>query len=187
MAKPTAHAAHTDPHDDDHGVPERTTPQGIQAYGVHHAHETLDARMRPVMMLVALLFVVTFGTIGLIIGVMRVYEKMTPSLTDAPSPHFLVQQVPPEPRLLPNRIDAELRPLEPHEGPVEYRLRQEKPVHEALEQLGLMDRESALPALPTALIEKAHPGSSTASAGITVLQPVPSETSGGTTTEDALR
>jgi hypothetical protein len=96
--------AHSHGHDEDK-VPERTTPQGSQELGVESGHEGTDVRLRPVTRwFIGLAISLAFFEVALL-GAYIVWREREQRKITVPSPLFLTRQVPPQPRLWPNRFD----------------------------------------------------------------------------------
>jgi hypothetical protein len=195
--------AHLDPHlQAEHHAPDRTTPQGTQAEGVEHGHEGQDVIFGPIFW--------WFGGLSIFMGLSLIILHVTMGMWTArdvrenqlPSPLFAEQREMPAPRILPNPIDSGLKPMEnlqvyPESLPGERR----REIEQA-GRLGLADK-TGQPQLPNAIVNHViarygtagatRPGGAASTGGAAtpngeaVGEPMPSDASGGTRSEDRLR
>jgi hypothetical protein len=144
------HTVESDPHlEEDHYAPSRTMVQGTQEYGVEHGHEQEDIQGRALLrwwlglggfiLVCQLLMWAMFGFLH--------RRELTTGESRVP-PFADVQQAPPEPRLIPNPVDARLQPFEPIQGPLEYGREQRTLERRQMEALGLWDTQTDLPRIP---------------------------------------
>ncbi|HTE20186.1 MAG TPA: hypothetical protein VK689_17620 [Armatimonadota bacterium] len=189
-----------DPHlEDDEAAPERTTPQGTQDYGVEHGHEALDTNPRALVFWFSLLAACVAVILGVLFGAFHLLLNRETAKDVMPSPLFAVKQVPPAPRLIPNPVDAQREPNVPLLNPIEYGVEVRRLEDLELDRLGLRDPATGLPRIPEKSLQGLAPvpGGAAPHAGVAphdgaapAGQPVeemPSDSSGGTSTEDRLR
>jgi hypothetical protein len=180
--------------DDEHWIPDRTYPQGTQDYGTEFAHEDRDINVRALanwMIALAVATAVVFGVVWLAFRIFLLGDRPAPQ-AEIPSELFLRQPVPPEPRLIPNPYDyptpVGTQPSEPLPGPWDVYRQEFQRESAALAALRLWDTESNLPQLPESAVQAVvrSAGGAAGERG-RPLRPVPSDSSGGTMMEDALR
>jgi hypothetical protein len=195
---------HLDPHlQADHHAPDRTTPQGTQSVGLEHGHEGRDLIFRPI--------VLWFGGFAIFLGLSLILLHATMGLwtareareTALPSPLFAEQQEIPAPRILPNPIDSGLNPMErfqryPETVPGEREIEMQESA-----RVGVLDPQTGSPILPDravatvlsrhgsgggAVTGRTAPAAAADQAGTPAVKALrPSDSSGGTATEDWLR
>lgn len=179
-----------DPHlaeDDEHIAPSRTMPQGTQEHGVDHGHEERDVNLPALLRWAAGLVVLTVAVQLFLWGVFYLLLARETTKDVFPSQLFVAKQVPPLPRLVPNPVDARERPVGPLQDPMEHLQEFLKREDRSLERLGLIDGSTGLPRLPDSALEALVPPGARTGVRTLVVQPAPSDSSGGTTTENALR
>jgi hypothetical protein len=196
------HANHTDAHlaDDDHNwYPERTMPQGTQENGVDFQHEDRDMNHGSVIRWMVALSVAVVIIFVALWGAFYFLGVSTNEARKLPSPIFAKQQVPPYPRLLPNPFD-DVTGKETDDttgpqqkviqGPMEYGNAFKARENEQLEKLQMWDPENRTAKVPASIAQsvlqelKAPPAAPGEATGSEVF---PSDTSGGTATEDRLK
>lgn len=181
---------HTDAHlaDDDHNwYPERTMPQGTQENGVEFQHEERDMNYGGVLRWFASLAVAVAIIFTALAGAFYFLGARTREARQLPSPIFAQQQVPPYPRLIPNPFDTP-KGMVP-QGPVEYGAAFKARESQAMSKVGLWNDATRQPQLPPSAAAVLQELKSPApAAGETPgAELYPSDTSGGTMTEDRLR
>jgi hypothetical protein len=183
-------------HHEEERAPERTTPQGTQESGVAHGHEAADMDIGQVGGWFLGLAVTCLISMVLLWATFRWWSSTTARNDQLPSPLFARREVPPPPRILPNPVDyPENQMTNPRADAPDYpetlpgeRERQDK----ALQQLGLQDPSTGLPALPQGAVARvitaSQQGKSIAPPPTPGLEePRPSLASGGTMLENELR
>lgn len=171
-------------HEDEEFAPDRTLPQGTQALGVDQGHESRDIDIRALVNWLVGLAVVT-GIIQVVLWVSLVaLLKPAAPVGPAASEFVSAPQVPPLPRLLPNPVDNPTIPGQSLPGPVEFREENERREERELIRLKLLDGETKLPVVPGEALEALAPS---AGPEPEKAEPIPSDASGGTVTEDRLR
>jgi hypothetical protein len=175
-----------EPHEEDH-VPARTTPQGSLALTVDQGIEEKDIDIPAVIKWLGGLLALCVATQLLLWGVFGLLENVEKSRDRVPSALFLAKPAPPEPRLLPN---PKLAQEYPNEMP-QYHEKQKQLENEELIRAGLLDAESGRPVLPAQAVRQlgVPVGRQTPPVGAesTLADPMPSDSSGGISTEDRLR
>ncbi len=196
---PETHNQEPDPHlEEDHYAPSVTMPQGTQAYGTQFEHEQTDIQTSNLTRWWIGLGAFCVGVQILMWGMFGMLNQPGDTAADIPTPMFRQQQVPPEPRLLPNPVDSPTQAGMPHIGPMEYRADFDAKEDQALNGLGLRDPNTGLPMIPAAAVAavSGKPAPAAAhtenrgeghQAGAGVRETMPSDSSGGTLTEDRLR
>jgi hypothetical protein len=142
--------ASTHAHDDEHGVPKRTTPQGTQEHGVEHGHEERDVNFGALgywftvlAMTVALAYVVVWGFYAVV-------KSQARSAQVLPSELFANRQAPPEPRIMPNPKDSGANPMTMvQQYPETIPQHREREAQE-MAKYGLLNPETKEPQLPEA-------------------------------------
>jgi hypothetical protein len=178
---------HLEEEEEPHHAPARTTPQGTLALTVVGQHEERDVRMRPILSWFGGLAIGTMLATILLLGVYFLILQMEASRDRVASPMLRPKSAPPPlPRVLPNPADT------PKDGnPVALApwnwSRAELGKEDAkLAEIGLIDPATRAPALPEkglAAVVTVREGEDPKS----LVQPRPSDASGGTTTENGLR
>jgi hypothetical protein len=193
--------SHLDPHlQAEHTAPDRTMPQGTQSTGVEHGHEGRDIIFRPIFL--------WFGGLSIFMALTLIGLSATMSLWTAPmerqmeppSPFLGQRQPPPPPRILPNPWDIGLNPMEKVQRYPETLPQEREREATAAAKLGLFDLETEEPRLPDQVVNQviarygtvgaglppgSSPSGSSAATGLEV--PMPSDASGGTSTENRIR
>lgn len=175
--------------DDDHNwFPERTMPQGTQENGVDFEHEERDVNLRAVINWFAGLGAGVLVIIVLLYGAFQLLLNREPTAEELPSPIFAQQQVPPNPRLIPNPFDSV--PGKPLLGPIEYGQEYKEREDRILSGLGLHNLDEGVPSLPqeaASVLQELNKGSQPAPEAGRPVENYPSDMSGGTEVEDRLR
>jgi hypothetical protein len=191
----------SDPHnDEDHDakdarregheeVPEFTTPQGTQENGVDFQHEERDLDVRDLVHWFIGLAGTTLFLVLVLWGVFHLLTVREDRKDVVPSEMFTTREEPPLPRLLPNPVDARRQPRGPLQGPLEYGFEQREMENRKLEELGLRNRETGRAAIPEAALQGVLAAGPAANgpAEQSPLEVMPSDSSGGLSTEDRLR
>jgi hypothetical protein len=209
--------AETHAHDDDHKAPERTTVQGTQTLGLMHGHEETDIVLGPVFRwfgVLALVVAIVLVMLGAAFGIWTTNAEKRDRL---PSTVFEGRQDPPAPRLWPNPTDNPgghniILPEPPEIGAAERNRESAE-----LAKLGFYDAETRMPRLPdsvheggpasvtgTAGLQGGPPGARERGEGTggaqgpgevtdaplrekSLAQTMPSDSSGGLSTENRMR
>lgn len=184
MASP--HAAQ---HDDHHGIPARTIPQGTQDLAADHGHETRDVLFAPVRKWFVGLAVFTIAVLAVML---LVYYQLVDGVKQAAlktDPMLVTQQQHPEPRMLPNPLDNR-DPLKPLVGPGEYYQEQRAIENAALERVGLWHPDNQVARIPQGVEARALGavnGPATGAPSGVPEERMPSDGSGGITEENRLQ
>ena len=139
-------------HDDEH-MPPRTSPQGTYEHDVGHVHEEKDVTIGAIIKWFGGLGIGTIMTVAILAGVFSLLNTREDRKDPLPSELFAAPQDPPEPRLLPNPVDARREPLEPLEDPILYHQEQRQLEDETLARVGLYDRQSDRSILPEQAVQ----------------------------------
>ena len=202
-SNPGAPNTEPDPHlQDEHYAPSVTMPQGTQAEGVEHGHEERDIQAPMLVRWFGLMMVALVAQIALLWGLYSYMGATSARVDMLPSELFGQRTVPPPPRLLPNPVDSAQEPLEPLEDEFEYHQEQKILEDEELVKQRLLDPKTGLGAMPDDAVGRvlSSRGAAGAPGGAAGAQPppnaedgkapeyaLPSEQSGGQSTEDYLR
>ena len=180
--------------DDEHLIPTVTLPQGTQEHGVDHGHEQRDIQVPALVRWFGGLAIVTALLMAIMGAAFWGMQRREAAGDVPPSPIFTQRQQPPRPRLLPNPVDD---PPEAHAapiGPIEYHAEQKMLEDQELAKVGLIDPKSGRPNIPRKAAESvlnSQAGQLPPSTGGQRIpewsQSSPSDSSGGTSTEDYLR
>ena len=179
-----------------HHAPPRTIMQGSVEDGFDGGYEERDVQFRPLFAWSAAILVMALGTMVIVWGYMAFMldhmgkeEAALPAVT-------LVPRTPPEPRLLPNVIDAAKRPGAPLQMPWEYGEEKREAARDQAVEHGLWDKNTGLPYLPKESIEavmKSAGGASTPQSPTLRTRmdgtryELPSDSSGGLRMENKLK
>jgi len=179
-------AAHGHAHDDEEIAPEITVPQGIQFEGIPPGWEERDINIGAFFRWMAGLFVSTALTFAIVWGAFQLLMKREADRDIVPSEIVARKQVPPPPRLLPNRIDYPLGESQYVPDPPEIGQWERAAQNEAMAKRGLFDRETGLPIVPDNVAQRviAAEGGSAGAPGGPVQTVMPSDASGGLINED---
>ncbi len=178
--------------DPEHALPAFTTPQGTQADGVVHGHEERDTNLAAIGKWFIGLAIGTVATIFLLAGGYKLWDNYQQQVTNIP-PMLQKTQEPPLPRLIPNPVDDSADRV-PIRGPIELNIEYQQQMDEALAKIGLHDEKSGLASIPAETSQQviqslrgsgtlpARPANAPSTDGVEFH--APSDSSGGTTTEN---
>ena len=176
-----------------------TTPQGTQHRGVAAGHENRDINVRGVMNWFVILGVIIALTYILLYGMFQVLNYFVTRRDVAASPVLAERIAPPEPRLLPNPLQAKENPSNPFIGPGEWMVMERAKEYEEMNKIGLRNPATGEFLLPDNIVNTvgaqgtpavAPPigGGQTDSAPLDgMFMPLPSDPSGGRMMENGLR
>ncbi len=183
----------------EHTAPRRTLPQGTQLRAVDHGHEERDVRYGSVVAWFSALALLTAVVFVFILFMFQFLLRFNEERDRIPSPIFTERTPPPAPRLLPNRIDDPPDPRRPLRHPTEYGTEERDREARQLRDLGLADPQTGLPTIPpevaASAVDSQGSGVRGQEAGVRgqgsggggrLGSEMPSEASGGTTTENRL-
>lgn len=197
-----AAAQHGGGHGADEIIPDVTTPQGYQTYGVGLKHEERDTNVPEVLAWFGRLFAITAAVMVVVAVGQHQWQKYAESNDILPSPLFAVRADPPEPRVLPQPASDEQGPHTDLFYPWDLAKREHEAQAKQLQKLGLADEEgrSQLPMaavvavtggnggpIPTQATGSLRPQTVPDQPGADAGQTMPSKSSGGTATENRLR
>jgi hypothetical protein len=194
---PESTAMEPDPHlQEEHYAPAITVPQGTQAVSVDYGYEERDINYRSMVRWFASLAAATGLILLTLFGAFRFLDEREERKDRLPSPLLGVKIPPPAPNLL--------------SDPITYHEEQSRIEDEQLKAADLLNKDTGLPRLPADAARKvlsnqgaalstggargagSSPGGAAGpgSAGTRkneILEPMPSESSGGMSMEDRLR
>lgn len=186
--------------DEDHEpVPLVTTPQGTLAHSVEHGHEERDVNFKPLMKSgIALAMTIIFSEL-IVAGIYQLLYKV--ETAGHKQPVFAQRSTPPEPRLIPNPVDAirvspendyRFGKYEQLQTPGEYADLELNRDREELAKLGLYNSHEETPEIPDAIAVAVGGAAASGAAEAKEAAPglsemMPADPSGGTSLENRLR
>jgi len=182
--------------DDDHAaMPGRTTPQGTSALAVDHGHEEEDVKIAPIIRWFGVLTGLILFSHVVSFGFYRVLQDIGKPDENRPLRTFSHRSIPPEPRLLPNvadsvRVvnvsDSAIHKFERLKGPGDYGQEELQRGQKALQALGFFDEVNGVGIVPDSAVAAQSTDSNTPM-GTLPEERMPSDSTGGTGTENRLR
>jgi hypothetical protein len=179
-----------------HHAPSRTIMQGSVEDGFDGGYEERDVQFAPLFMWSAgILGLVIFTLIFVAGGMHFMLDQIAQEEAKMPAV-MAVTQDPPEPRVLPNRIDSAKRPGMPLQMPYEWGEEKRDDAKEVAAEHGLFDKNTGLPYLPKESIDAVMRSSGGApTPGSDTVRPqmdgtsyeLPSDSSGGVRMENKLK
>ena len=181
-----------------HHAPPRTIMQGSVEDGFDAGYEERDVQFKPLFMWSAAILAMAFGTMIFVWGYMAFMVDFMHKEEAALPPAFVAEQVPPLPRLLPNRFDEEprMKKGEPLQMPWEYGAEERAKARDEAAAHGLFDKDTGLPYIPKEAIDEVMQSAGGApSPQAATLRPrlegtkyeMPSDSSGGLRMENKLK
>jgi hypothetical protein len=189
-----------DPHLEEEEPPEFTTPQGVQMEGVPYDYEKADINVPAFFKWMGSLFAATAVILVVMYLAFQVMLGREAETGRAASPMLETSQKapPPNPRLLPNRIDFPMD--EPARSntylpdPPQIGRAARAAENAGLAKIRLLDSQTGLPTIPADVAQRVIAGAgapgaptNTPDANGPTPVPMPADSSGGLNTEDRMR